>query len=78
MNRFNILVTSQVILKPRPWRARYEIKDYLGIEPFPLGWRRAKRAKKVQKIPTKYDLMWQYRLVELKMFYVMFGNKLYD
>ncbi len=59
---FSLFVT-QVKLKPRPWRVRYEIKDYLGIQSFETSRRQLYRATLVGKRPVKYDLMWHYRLV---------------
>ncbi|XP_065202358.1 large ribosomal subunit protein bL19m [Planococcus citri] len=54
----------QVKLKPIPWRARYEIKDYKGIKDYDLPEYRWKLAGRVQKIPEEYvknDLMQIYR-----------------
>ncbi|XKL67817.1 hypothetical protein PGB90_003308 [Kerria lacca] len=55
----------KVKLKPRPWRKRYELDDYKGIEPFDhlLSWRVIRRKPRAlkHKRPVQYDLMWHYR-----------------
>jgi len=51
----------QVKLNPRPWRIRYERKDYKGIQDIPVTNRMKRIGAALKKPWVKYDLMKTYR-----------------